>query len=380
MKDDKMKKLRVFLLIIVILSTVAPVASAMDFTSASNKFSLSSNVIASEQATGDYIAFGETVKLEAGVAGDIITGGWNVIITDDNELQNVFAAGQNVTVRVKKARNIYAAGADIISVNTTNEIKGAYLAGRNVSFDGTATDLMAVGASVTVSGTIYENLQIRSDDITVGGHVTIYATVKPELPNTISESQVTFKRIIQRNKDNEQAPAGGVSRTAVILAILSIITAIIIAILLTLFRGGFYRTHADVFKKKAWLSLLIGLLAFIVIPIAALLCMFTVVAIPISIIVLMLYGILLYLAPMKTGIVLGRAVLPKMNRFLAAGIGTLAVQLLLLIPYVKVLIFFLCAFYALGITAASLKPRKENADEALRGGPRKLPGRGGDDD
>jgi hypothetical protein len=368
-----MKKLRVFLLIIVIFSVAATTASAMDFTSASNRFSLNDDVIASEQSEGDYVAFGETVKLEAGVTGDIIAGGRNIIITDENELQNIFTAGQYVTIRLKKARNIYAAGADI-SVNTASEIKGAYLAGGNVSFDGTATDLMAAGASVSVSGTIYENLQIRSDDITfgdnitVGGQVTIYASVKPELPNTIDESQVTFKKIIQRDKDNEAAPTGAVSRTAVVLTILGIVTAILIAVLLTAFRGGFYRTHAAVFKQKAWKSLLIGLIAFIVVPIAALLCMLTVIAIPISIIVLILYGIILYLAPVKTGIVLGRAVLPKMNRFLSAGIGTLVLQLLLLIPFVKILLFFLCAFYALGITVVSLKPRGEHTDETMTTG------------
>jgi hypothetical protein len=105
--------------------------------------------------------------------------------------------------------------------------------------------------------------------------------------------------------------------------------------------------------------LLIGLIAFIVVPIAALVCMLTVFAIPVCIIIIILYGIVLYLSPVVTGSVLGRRLMPKMNRFLSVSIGAAAIKLLLFVPYLKIALFLACTFYTLGITVMTLRPRRE---------------------
>lgn len=366
-----MKKTRMLALLILAVLLLTGTASAVYFDSASNRFDFAGNVIADKNVEGDYVAFGGTVKLESGVAGDIIAGGRNIIITDDNAVQNIYAAGQYVTVRAKSARNVYAAGGDI-TINAGTVVKGAYLLGGTISFGGTAVDAYLTGASITVDGTIYENLVIRSEHITFGknvtvnGHVTIYATVKPQLPPTIDESQVTFKRIMHADKGNVSLSERGISRIKVIMAIACVVTAIFIALLMTLFRGGYLKTKALEFKSRWGKMLLFGLIAFIVIPIGALVCMLTVFAIPVSIIVLLLYGMILYLCPVVTGSILGRLLMPKMNRFLSVSIGAAAVRLLLLVPYLKVVLFLACAFYTLGITVMSLKPRREHDGRELK--------------
>lgn len=360
-----MKKLKIFMLLIVTAIALTGTASATYFDSAQNRFDFAGNVIADKSVEGDYVAFGATVKLESGVAGDIVAGGRNIIITDDNAVQNIFAAGQYITVRAKSARNIYAAAGDM-TINAGTEAKGVYLLGGTISFGGTATDAYLAGASVNVDGTIYENLTIRSDhitfgkNVTVGGRVTIYGTVKPELPPTIDETQVTFKKVMNLDRGNRLGAERGISRFSVIMAIVCIVTAVFIAVLLTLFRGGYFKARANEFKNRWGKTILAGLIAFIVVPVAALICMLTIFAIPVSVIVLILYGVLLYLSPVITGIVLGRLLMPKMNRYLSSSIGALVIRLLLLVPFVKIVVFLFCAFYTLGITVLSLKPRREN--------------------
>ncbi len=340
-------------------------ASAKYIDSAQNRFDFAGSVIADKNVEGDYIAFGGNVKLESGVTGDIITGGRNIIITDENAVQNIYAVGQYITVHAQSVRNIYAAGGDI-TLNTGTNVKGAYLSGGTVTFGGTAVDAYLAGVSVSVDGTIYENLIILSDhitfgkDVTVNGHVTIYGTVKPQLPLNIDESQVTFKRIIHANKTNIDLSERGISRLKVVMAIVGVIIAVFIALLITLFRGGYCKARAMELKKRWGKSVLAGLIALIVIPFGALICMLTVFAIPVSIIVLILYGILLYLSPFITGTILGRLLMSRMNRFLSASIGAAAVSILLLVPYLRTVVFLACAFYTLGITVISLKPRKEN--------------------
>lgn len=367
----KKKKMLLLLALTVILLTGS--AQAKYFDSAQNRFDFAGNVIADKNVDGDYVAFGSTVKLESGVTGDIIAGGRNIIITDENTVQNIFAAGQYVTVHANSVRNIYAAGGDI-TVNAGTNARGVYLLGGTISFGGTADDVYMAGISVTVDGTIYEDLVIRSDHITFGknvtvdGRVTIYGTVKPQLPPTIDQSKVTFKRIMHADKGNEGLNEQGLSRFRVIMAVIGVVTAVFIALVMTLFRGGYFKAKALEFKKRWGKTVLYGLIAFIVIPVGAIVCMLTIFAIPLSIIVLFLYGILLYLSPVITGVVLGRLLMPKMNRYLSSSFGAAAVSVLLLVPYLKIAVFLACAFYALGITVASLKPRRESnpTDEGRR--------------
>ncbi|MEL4105417.1 hypothetical protein AAFA46_01065 [Oscillospiraceae bacterium WX1] len=360
-----MRTIKALLLSVITILSLAGTASAANFDSAGNKFDMAGDVIADKSVQGDYVAFGQTVKLEAGVTGDIIAGGRSIVITDDNAVQNIFAMGQTVTVRAKSARNIYGAGSDV-TISAGTEAKGVYLAGASLNFGGTATDLYMAGTTVTVDGSILNDAVIRSDHITfgrnatVGGHVTIYATVKPELPPTIDASKVTFQRVMHRNNENASNAVRGISRMAVIMGILAIVTDVLLAIFLTLFRGGYFKQRAVEFKKRWGKTLLFGLIALIVIPVAALICMVTIVAIPLSIIVLIVYGIVLYLAPAVTGIVLGRLLLPRLNRYLSSSLGAAAIKILLFVPYVRVLLYLACALYTLGITVFWLRPRREN--------------------
>jgi cytoskeletal protein CcmA (bactofilin family) len=358
------------LMAVLITVLLTETAAAVNADSAGNKFDISDSVIADQSVKGDYVAFGNTVKLESGVNGDIIAGGRILIITDDGAVQNIYAAGQNVAVRAKSARNIYAAGGDI-TINSGTAANGVYLVGGTVIFGGTATDVYIAAPAVTVDGTVYGNLTIRSDHIvfgkntTVDGHVTIYGTVKPKLPPNISEAKLTFKRIIPSGKENMQE-AGGISRLKVITAVVGVVTAVLLAVLLTLFRGGWLKGRANELDRRVWKLLLWGLLAFIVAPVGALICMLTVFALPVGVIAVLGYAVSLYLAPVITGAVLGRRFLPKLNRYLAASLGAAALELLLLVPYLKILLFLVCAFYTLGVTVICLKPHKENRGENHR--------------
>lgn len=364
-----MKKIISMLLCTLIMALLAGTAAAVNVDSADNRFDIAGSVIADREVKGDYVAVGNTVKLESGVGGDIISAGRNIIITDEGAVQNIFAAGQNVSIRAKSVRNIYAAGGDII-VNSGTSTGGAYLVGATVTFGGIATDVSIAAPDVTVDGTIYGNLIVRSDhitfakNVTVDGHVTIYGTVKPELPPNIDEGKVTFRRIIHSGKNVSDSVEAGISRLKVIAAVVGVVTAILLALLLTLFGNTWLKKHADQFDRRAGAMLGWGVLAFIVIPVIALACMLTVIALPVGVIAAMLYAVILYLSPVIAGIVLGRRLLPKMNRYLSAAIGAAAVAILLLIPYLKVLLFAVSAFYALGITVTGLKPRRGHATAA----------------
>ena len=78
-----MKVLKRLFCLSVLCSVLTATAAAAASDSAGNRFDIAGNVIADQTVNGDYVAFGQSVKLESGVAGDIIAGGRTVVITDE---------------------------------------------------------------------------------------------------------------------------------------------------------------------------------------------------------------------------------------------------------------------------------------------------------
>ena len=121
------------------------------------------------------------------------------------------------------------------------------------------------------------------------------------------------------------------------------------SILITLFCSRYNNRACEKLEHRGWLPFLIGFATLIVLPIAAVLLCITIVEIPISVISLIIYGILIYLAPVFTGIILGRFILKNMNEYLSAIIFTLIVKIITFIPYVGGISLFICVLLSLGV-------------------------------
>jgi hypothetical protein len=105
--------------------------------------------------------------------------------------------------------------------------------------------------------------------------------------------------------------------------------------------------------------LLWGLLLFFLIPILAILCLFTLVGIPLG------GGLLLALIPIyalgytAAVFIFGRLIMAKSARVLAFLVGLIILRVLALIPFVSSIIWFLATIFGLGaILLAILRARK----------------------
>ena len=94
---------------------------------------------------------------------------------------------------------------------------------------------------------------------------------------------------------------------------------------------------------------IIGFATLVILPMAAILLCITIVGIPISIISFIIYGLLIYLAPIFTSVILGKVVLKNMNPYLSAIIFTLIVKIITFIPYVGGISLFICVLLSLGV-------------------------------
>lgn len=350
-----MKKFIVGLVAMVFLLGISIPAFAEPIKSASNEIYLENNVYEKVMCEGDVYAFSAQVNLSGSVNGDIITAASDIKINSDNVGGNIRAAGAIVDITSKKVRNITAAGQEIF-INEETEAKGVYLVGEKIKFYGKAEELMVGGTEVLIDGVVSGNIKVNCDKLIIGkdakidGTIEVEAAEQPVIQGDIDESQIIFNKI----NTSSNYDFTGVS---ILGKVFNLITAVILAIILTLLCKKYFEKSSNIVKSKPWLPVLIGFSALIIIPIAAIILLFTVVAIPISVISLIIYGILIYLAPIISGIILGKIIFKDMNIYISALIGTVGIKLLMLIPYLGGILLFIAILLSLGLFVLNLGDR-----------------------
>ena len=334
--------------------------------SADNKFILARDARQTSRIDGDYAAVGDDAEVSRGVGGDVFAAGRNVLVTDDEELQNVAVAGANVNVHVKNARNIYAAGGDI-DIQADDGAKGIYVAGLSVALSGAVTDAYITAASANVSGTVAQNLTVRANnvtfdpDATVGGDITIISKKRPVLPASIDPSNVTYKApgVIGRWRDGGLRGQTALQKLGLILTVSGIVAAVVLSLVLNAMRGSFFHERALHFRRCFWRDMLRGLAGVIVAPVLSVLLLVSVVGIPIGAISLVICAVALYLSPIVSGVILGRLIFPKLNRFGSGAIVTCLIWLLMLVPYLGPVVSIAAHLFGVGSLIAAIPPRRK---------------------
>ena len=124
----------------------------------------------------------------------------------------------------------------------------------------------------------------------------------------------------------------------------------LISIVLVLIMPSMSNRLSNNVKEKFWKTLLFGLIALIVIPIAAVLIMITVIGIPIGIILLILYALAVYLSKIVAALYVGKLVFEKPEKHLikAVIVGVIIYVILVNIPYIDGLVRLLAVLLGMG--------------------------------
>lgn len=317
--------------------------------SASNKFFTNNNINETLDAQSDVYAIGNNLKFAGKVEADILAAGNNITIETESVGGSIRVAGATILINSNVERNINAVAASV-EIKEGTKAKGIYVASGDVNFNGEAEDLFVNADTVTINGTVTGNVKVNCSKLIIGENARVDGTFEvrgeeePIILGDFDSSKITFDKIIT-DYDNESLFAG----INIAGKIISLITAIIFCILITLFCSRYNNRACEKLEHRGWLPFLIGFATLIVLPIAAVLLCITIVGIPISVISLIIYGILIYLAPVFTGIILGRFILKNMNEYLSAIIFTLIVKIITFIPYVGGVSLFICVLLSLGV-------------------------------
>jgi cytoskeletal protein CcmA (bactofilin family) len=240
-----------------------------------------------------------------------------------------------------------------------------------VDRDTTAGDILVADGDVTIRGTVDGDVVVGDGDVTIRGKVTgdvltlagqailgrraqvdgdlVYADEKPQVA---SGAQVGGKV-----KKVEPSDVGLGLSIGIWVAVT--VSTLLLGLLLLLLFPKAADAVARTSKVRTGLSILVGVLAFLLVPALGVVLLITVVGIPLGVglllAVLPLYG----LAYTASAFVVGRLILKKSARILAFVVGLVILRALALIPFAGALVWVLATIFGLGaLLAAALRARR----------------------
>lgn len=209
-------------------------------------------------------------------------------------------------------------------------------------------DLVVVNGEVTLRGKVTGNVVALADKVIVGGRGRIdgdlrYGDKKPEG----ATSDKVGGDVDRIDPQSIGAPLGAGIVIGVWLAVTASIFLFGVILLLLAPRAAEAVGRAG--RSSPGISFLVGLLAFILLPVIAVVALVTIIGIPLGFVLLFTLVPLYASAYVATAFVLGRRLLgPDRARILAFLVGLLLLRLLALIPFAGGLIGFLALLFGLG--------------------------------
>lgn len=323
-----------------------------------------------------YIAFG-TVNVDGDVKGDLIVFGGQVTINGnvDNDL---IAAGGNLTIKGNVGDDIRIAGGTVLM---RGECFGDLLvAGGNVNITSDAKvhgDLLVTGGKINISGAVEGKTQVN------GGEVLLNGKLSGDINTKVGSLKIGDKAYIQGRLTYEANSEAQVNSDAKVLGkvdfkqtpktkdkykfsaifsalftfwfFLKLLATIILALILVYIFPQKSKKIVELTKTKFWPNLGIGFLVLILTPLVAFVLYLTGVGLLIGLIITLGYIILLILAGVYAGVILGVWTIKCVKKekeyvvgWPAVLLGVVLLKLICLIPLLGWLFGFVMILLALG--------------------------------
>ena len=314
---------------------------------------------------GDVIAMCKSIVINGTINGDLIA--FSQDITVNGEVKgSARVAGTNITINGIVDHNVNAFGTEINLTPSSTVAWDVLVAGVNGQFNGTiAGNLHGSIAAANVAGKIGKNINLTIDDnnakqggllITkdaiVGGGLTYTAGQDARIE---SASSIVGPVVRQTEKIKAKTPIDFLAGIFYKLSALFLIGLV----LLSLKKKVAYDVSQNL-EIKNWQSSLIGLGAFILTPAIILFFVFTIIGIPLALLLIAAYLMLLTLGAILSAFFVGNTLLKSfikkpLNVFAVLIFGLTIFVLLASIPYIGWSFILVFMAYGLGGILITIK-------------------------
>lgn len=278
----------------------------------------------------------------------------NEIILEGTTTYGLYA-GNSLNLKGIIEKDLFIAGNAINILEDANVGRDAYVAGNAIKISATiGRNLNVGGMSVNLAGAkINGDVYIGADAIALDETTEITGKLTYNEDARVSGLDEAIVGSVETTKARKDVK---VKKTNPVYDfIISSVAAYVVMLvfLLLLPRAQEKIDNLTYDSNHMFKYLATGLGVLFIVPIIAILGVFTVVLTPISIITLLVYGVSIYLAYLTSYYVVGHLITTKLikkeSMYLALAIGIVVVKLLLLIPIVGEFASIICLLYGLGL-------------------------------
>ena len=355
-------KLITISLCLVFISTLAfvGVASAQSFragnsiTVASNEtvnsmlFTAGNSVDIAGTVNGDVYCAAQTLTISGTINGDVICAGQSVVITGKIN-GNLRLVGQTVTINSPVSGSA-TIGAQNLVIDKGATIGRDLLGGsREVTINGVVNrDIVAAATDLTINGKVGGNINGTTKNLNVGSIGVVGGNVEYTSNNDpviATGGKIVGK--VTRTTPKSQPNANYLSPIGFSIGglVFGLITWLVLAMVLV---AIFPRTFDEVTQnamRKPGMTLLIGVLGAIILPIIIFVLLITIIGIPLAILALLTWFTIMLLATPFAGYMVGQIIMPKSRQpygIMALGTGILVITYFIpIIGFITLLIAYL---------------------------------------
>jgi hypothetical protein len=320
-----------------------------------------------EPVPGDLIASGGSLDVDAPVAGDALAMGGKLRLGMDVG-QSVYAAAGQITVNAKVGRNLRVAGGQV-ELGPKSEVAGnVSIAAGQVRLTGSVHGQVQVaGGRVLIDGPVGGDVLATAGEVELGPNARIAGKLRYRSREALRQDPAAqvgggieqLLPAIGRDGVGHRAPRARIVRwlwTAGLIVLAGVVLAAL---------PGACSQVARTLRERPGLSVLLGFVMLVCVPVAALLLLVTLIGIPLGLLAMALYLALLPVAYVGGCIALGDAALQRWKpdrvpslgwRIAAAATVLVALALLRWVPWLGGVIGF--AVLLAGLGALVLQARR----------------------
>lgn len=299
--------------------------------------------VVDENVDGDLMVAGRQVKITANISGDAYVAGREVEITG-NINGDLIVVGSKVTISGKVLKNLIMAGGQAV-VNDSAVIGGyALIGGGKVDLSGNfsgpvrlGTGTLVVDQKAVINGTL--EADVRRSEIASGSKIVGEKNIRIHEAKKTEEKEIGLKKISYGRE------------------IFSFLSKLLVLLIFVKLFGQ--KIKEIKIKSSFWSAMGSGLLILIGMPVLFFLLLITVIAAPLSVIILGVYLLGIYLSTIVTSVILGNYMAAKYNlktnSYINGTGGLLLITLIRLIPMVDGLTSLIVFLFGTGIIFKGLK-------------------------
>ncbi len=316
---------------------------ASDETITGNLMAAAESIIIDGAISGDLIAVGSSITVNGRVEGDIIAMAQNIIINGEVG-GNVRVIGNYININGLIARNLNTFGSEVLIGENTkvgwDVLIGSISARINGDINGSIDSYVQ---KIFINGRIGKNVNIKiykgSDannliidkSAVINGDLNYSANKKLIIPENNVAGQINFRQT--EAKENGALTLWAWSR------VFSILSMILIGLILIFALPKQTNNLIELTKKKYLKSILIGSIVLLIIPVLSIIMLFTIIGIPLSLVLICLWLAGIFIAKTLAALILGDLIIKdilknkKAHLFWSLLLGAVLISLLFALPW-----------------------------------------------